>query len=354
MNTFTHRSLAALSMVLSGIVPVLADQLAKDGEPQAAISEVQLKMSSASADTKGARTESREVMITADSPGFIHLWHYYGDDPLVVPLLPKAGGTSYFRKVAYEARESGGQSGAAVFIYRIIAGPGEKELTRTVELWNHRHISYDDFAKGLRGIQDPSGTCLRGVPLDLAPVGDEALLMEVTDAPRLQQSAPWILKIWRPTYHGRTRLPEELVSLPVQVGYMITTPGAASNRANPPDGQKLGRISQRSGKLVAHLQYQYGSLSVYDGELTLERPFEFDVRAFSGAIFRVVGVLTTQRDSMPFLLRQLRNDLKGTRWETLLNETSSEQGGAGESATRPESDLEGSGKSQPEAEGRSR
>jgi hypothetical protein len=321
MNTFRHRSLAALSILLSGIVPILADQVTKDGEPQPAISDVRLKSSGSSGETKGARTESREVMITADKPGIVHLWHYYGDTPLAAPLLPSPDGTSYFRKVAYEALESGGQSGAAVFTYRIIAGPGEKEVTKTVELWNHRHIGYDDFAKGLRGIQDPSGTCLRGVPLDLTPVGDEALLMEVTETPAVSQVSPWIMHIWHPTYPSKPELPSGLMTMPVQIGYLITTSGDSKNGGNPPDGQKVGRISQRDGKFVAHLSFQYGSSTTgFDGALIPERAVDFDMRAFSGAVWPVVGVLTTNRDMMPFLLKQLRKDMKGRKWEGTLNE----------------------------------
>ena len=141
MNTFYTPFYAALSLVFSGIGSVQADQPAKDGESQPAVTDVRLKMSSSSSNTKGGRTESREVMIVAEKPGFVHLWHYRGDEPLVAPLLPNPEGTSYFRKVSYEARESGGQSGAAVFNYQILAGPGEQQMTEAVELWNHRHIS---------------------------------------------------------------------------------------------------------------------------------------------------------------------------------------------------------------------
>jgi hypothetical protein len=311
MNTFRQRSLAALSMVLSGIVPVLADQVAKDGEQQPAITDVRLKMSGSSSDTKGARTESREVMVTADKPGFIHLWHYFGDDPLVAPLLPNAEGTSYFRKVTYEARESGGQSGAAVFTYRIIAGAGEQEMTETVELWNHRHISYDDFAKGLRGIQDPSGICLRDVPLDLTPVDDEALLMEVTETATVCQVS-WVLHVWHPTYPSKPELPSGLATMGVRIGCLI-----ADSRDG---GQKVGRISQRDGKFVANLRFDYGSVSGFDGVLIPEHAFDFEVRAFSGVLFPVNGVLTKNQDMMPFLLKQLRKDMKGKKWEAVLNE----------------------------------
>lgn len=321
MNTFKHCALVAISLLLAGMDPVMGEQVSKDGSEGPAPTDVQLKMSSTSSDIKGARIETREVMITADKPGIVHLWHYYGDTPLAAPLLPSPDGTSYFRKVAYEARESGGQSGAAVFIYRIIAGPGEKEVTKTVELWNHRHIGYDDFAKGLSGIQDPSGICLRGVPLDLTPVGNEALLMEVTETPAVSQVSPWIMHIWHPTYPSRPELPSGLMTMPVQIGYLITAPGDPENRVDPPDGQKVGRISQRDGKFVANLTFKYGSTTTgFDGALIPERAVDFDMRAFFSAIHSVVGVLTTNRDMMPFLLKQLRKDMKGTKWEGTLNE----------------------------------
>lgn len=306
---FKHRKLAALSMLLSGVLPVLADPESKNETEPPAPTDVRLKMSPSSSDTKGRRTETREVVITADKPGFVHLWHYEGDDPLVAPLLPNPEGTSYFRKVAYEARESGGQSGAAVFSYRFIAGPGEKELSETIELWNHRHISYDDFAKGLRDIQDPSGKCLRGVPLDLAPLGDEAFLMEVTDTPARPRPPQWVFHIWHPTYPGQPKLPSCVARGGVRIGYLIEVGD---------DNQKLGRISQRDGKFIAHLKFEYGSSNGFDGAITPECPVDFEANAFSGFVLRVVGVLT-ESDAMPFLIKQLRKDLHGSKWEGLLN-----------------------------------
>jgi len=302
---------------------------------------------------KGVTAGSRQVTVTPDKPGFIRLWHYFGDDPLVAPLLPNAEGTAYFRKVTYEARESGGQSGAAVFTYRIIASSGEQEMTETVELWNHRHISYDDFAKGLRGIQDPSGICLRGVPLDLTPVDGEALLMEITETPAVSQMSPWVMHIWHPTYHTTPpKLPSGLTTMGVQIGYLITTSGDSKNGGNPPDGQKVGRISQRDGKLIANLSFKYGSSTTgFGGVIIPERPVDFPVKAFFSAVWPVVGVLTKDRDMMPFLLQQLRRDMKGRKWEGALNEREQD---AGQPGTRPESKSEGDDKPQPDAEGRSR
>jgi hypothetical protein len=292
-------------------------------------------------------------MITADKPGIVHLWHYYGDTPLAAPLLQSPDGTSYFRKVAYEARESGGQSGAAVFTYRIIAGPGEPEMTKTVELWNHRHISYDAFATGLRGIQDPSGICLRGVPLDLTPVDDEALLMEITETPAVSQMSPWVMHIWHPTYHTTApKLPSGLTTMGVQIGYLIRTGGDSKNGGNPPHGQKVGRISQRDGKFIGNLSFKYGtSTNWFSGVIVPERPIDFPVTASFSALWPVVGVLTKDRDMMPFLLQQLRRDMKGRKWEGALNEC--EQAGTGQPATRSQSNSEGSDKPQPDAEGRS-
>lgn len=305
MNTFHRGFRAILSLLFFGTGSAKAEQPAS--------TDVRLKMSASSSNNKGSRSESREVMIVADKPGFVHLWNYYGDDPLVAPLLPGPEGTSYFRKVAYEAREAGGQSGAAAFTYRIIAGSGEKEPTETVELWDHRHISYDDFAKGLRGIEDPSGACLRGVPLDLTPLGDEALLMEVTDTPAVSREMPWVLHIWHPTYPSRPELPSGLETLGVQIGYLITTPSS--------DGQKLGRISQRDGKFIAHLSYNYGSsTSGLNGAIIPERAVNFDVRGFCSVVMPVAGVLTTNQDMMPFLISQLRKDMKGNKWEGMLKE----------------------------------
>ena len=90
MNIFKYRALAALSLLLGGIVPVLGDEGSKDGGGLPALSDVRVKMSSSSSGTKGERIEFREVVITADKPGFVHLWHYYGDEPLTAPLLPRA------------------------------------------------------------------------------------------------------------------------------------------------------------------------------------------------------------------------------------------------------------------------
>ena len=275
-----------------------------------ASTDVRLKMSQSSTNTQGQRTETRELVITADKPGFVHLSHDEGVDPLVAPLLPSPEGNSYFRKVTYEVRESGGQSGAAVFTWRFIAGPGEKELSETVELWNHRHISYDDFAKGLREIQDPTGKCLRAVPLDLAPLGDGAFLMEVTDTPVRPRTPLWSFCIWHPTYSiGGTQLPSGVAGAGVKIGHLIET-----------DHQKLGRISQRDGKFIAHLTFDYGSYSGFDGEITPECPVDFEVRLAVGVEFPVVGVLTQEEGNMmPFLLKQLRKDLRGRKWEALLN-----------------------------------
>jgi hypothetical protein len=235
---------------------------------------------------------------------------------LVAPLLPAPDGKSYQRTVVYEARDSKG----GVFSYRIVPGPGEEERSATLELWNWRHVSYDEFVKGMRDAGDPSGRCLRGVALDLVPVQTEALLMAVTDGPKMSQAAPWLLHIWHPTYHG-SELPTALEQLSVQVGYLITTPGDTSSKTNPPSGQKVGRISQRDGKLVAHLRYDFGtSSSGYDTEVTPEQPFKLEPRAFSGGIWPVVGVLSKEGDTMPFLLDQLKKDLKGTKWEAKLKE----------------------------------
>ncbi len=292
------------------VVDLPGKQAAQAAPEAPAPTDVRLKMSSSSSDAKGKRTESREVVITAEKPGFVHLWHYEGGKPMVAPLLPSPDGASYCRKVAYEARESGGQSGDAVFTYRFIAGPGEKELGETVELWNHRHISYDDFAKGLREIQDPTGKCLRAVPLDLAPLGDEAFLMEVTDTPARPRPHQWAFHIWHPTYPGgNTQLPSSVAEAGVRIGYLIT----AQN-----DNQKLGRISQRDGKFIAHLKFDYGSSNGFDGVITPECPVEFEAHAFSGFVLRVFGVLTEEPEAMPFLLKQLRKDLHGRKWESLI------------------------------------
>jgi len=260
--------------------------------------------------------EIREAVITAEKPGFVHLWHYYGDKGLNAPLLPAPDGKSYQRTIIYEARDTKG----GVFSYRIVPGPGEVERATTVELWNWSHVSYGEFAKGMRDAGDPSGRCLRGVPLDLVPFQTEALLMEVTDGPEMSQMAPWSLHLWHPTYYSMTKLPTALEQLSVQVGYLITTPGETSSKTNPPSGQKVGRVSQRDGKLVAHLRYEFGSSSGYDKEVTPEEPFKLEVRAFSGAIYPVVGVLSKEDDATPFLLDQLKKDMKGTKWEAKLKE----------------------------------
>ncbi len=303
------------------VVDLPGKQAAQAALEAPAPTDVRLKMSSSSSDATGKRTESRELVITGDKPGFVHLWHYEGGKPMVAPLLPSPDGASYCRKVAYDARESGGQFGDAVFTYQFIAGPGEKEQSETVELWNHRHISYDDFAKGLREIQDPTGMCLRAVPLDLAPLGDEAFLIEVTDTPEPPRPPHWALHIWHPTYSCGPTLPRGLATTGAQIGYLITTGGDSHNKVNPPDGQKVGRISQRDGKFIAYLDYTFGSSTTgFSGIITPECPVDFNTRVtFASAVFPVVGVLTQERDMMPFLLKQLRKDLRGRHLEDLLS-----------------------------------
>ncbi|MBK1882017.1 hypothetical protein JIN85_06295 [Luteolibacter pohnpeiensis] len=266
----------------------------------------------------GVRTDFREATIRSTKPGYVHLWHYVGDKPLVAPLVADEDGKGYHKTISYWAQDLNG----GVFNYQISPEGEETPLSVKVELWNHRHLSYSEFVENIDATEDPSGEVLRGIPLDLVPMQEGALLLAITDEPDLTQNAPFMLKIWRPTYGEQ--LPAELVSQPVQIGYLITTPGEENQKVNPPTGQKLGRISQRSGKLIAHLNYQLGSHSVYDGELTLEQPFQFNIFASFGAIYPVVGVLTTERDSMPFLIDQMKSDLAGTKWEKHLTGATNE------------------------------
>jgi hypothetical protein len=196
-------------------------------------------------------------------------------------------GYAYGLRVAYRLYESE----IPLFQYWIDGLPGERR-SHEVNL-SDRQVTFNEVATGLREIRDPVGACLRNMPYDLAPIGDSALLLAVTDTDASPSETPFFLHIWTPPFPSVTppQPAQPLASVLVRIGEML----------NSPDAQRLGRISHRDGKFLASLRYTSRSTSMVDDFMTPEVPFRVKAYSISGAIWPQLMVLSTQRDMAPFL-----------------------------------------------------
>ncbi|MBK1884909.1 hypothetical protein JIN85_21035 [Luteolibacter pohnpeiensis] len=106
--------------------------------------------------------------------------------------------------------------------------------------------------------------------------------------------------------------------------------------------KRIGRLflngKEIKGK-IGELQQEPIGIFIYFGERGYNQGW-LNTMTYDEAVFSEDGAPT---DQVTALLKALRD-----------NETKAEQGGAGQPATRPESDSEGGDKPQPESEGRSR
>ena len=243
--------------------------------------------------------EVRQVGVSAAKPGFLHLWHESGPH-LVKPLLPDSTGrlsASIF--YVADARDP------AALTYQI---NGEGSPPR-----GQIPIKGDALSliREMREIRDPSGKCLRDVPLDIGFVNDRPLLLAVTFTPELPVTPPLYLHIWSPTlYTTPPTMPRGLDSVVVKIGEILTTPGQPQQyRQGVKEGQRLGRISQRDGGFCGNLQYDFGtSTAMLNDTLVLEQPVYVKNYSMSGGIFPVVMVLSEHGDMTEFLRRQVRID----------------------------------------------
>jgi hypothetical protein len=95
-------------MLFFGTLARVSAEPTPDKSPAPApVTDVRVKVTTPSGDTEETM-ELREAVITAEKPGFVHLWHYRDSNGLVAPLLPSPDGKSYQRTVVYEARNTRG------------------------------------------------------------------------------------------------------------------------------------------------------------------------------------------------------------------------------------------------------
>ena len=206
----------------------------------------------------------------------------------------ESGSTRYRRNLFYVVSEAE----RPVLHYSVVTDNTQPKAEGSVDLAN-RHVSYEMISTSMRQIADPSGKCLRNLPLDLLHVGDAALLIAVTDDEKMPPPENFYLHLWHATYYTTPpKLPAGIDTMVPRIGCLIYG-----------QGQNPGRISQRDGRLMADINYNFGtSQGSYRGPMVLEQPVDPQGYGFSGAICRFRLVLSKQPEVTPFLQKQVDQD----------------------------------------------
>ncbi|WP_265594294.1 serine/threonine-protein kinase [Haloferula sp. BvORR071] len=258
--------------------------------PGAPATDVRLELIEKTSVTEGEdKRQVRQVAIIAEKPGYLHFW-IYGREPLTVPLLPEADGKGYRRNLFYSVNAAE----RPVLYYSVITDNTQPKTADSLDLAN-LNISYETIAAEMCQIADPSGKCLRGLPLDLLLVGSAPLLIAVTDDEKMPEPEQLYLHIWHPTYYTEPpQLPAGLLTSGIRIGYPIRS------------GEILvGRISQRDGRMIADLTY---NSATYRGAMVPEQIVEPQFYWVSSILWNMHMVLSKQPEVTPFLLRQVDED----------------------------------------------
>ena len=277
---------------------------APDAKPEAKApsqpaSDVRLSVEEKTSYTEGTeRGENRTISIQADKPGYVHIWTpggkrfteaLYGNSQ--VAHIGFHSTTGFSSRVSYSLYQSEGP----VLAYWI-----RNEIRHLVELAK-QNLTYADVAKSLHEVRDPTGVCLRNTTYDLAPIGDSALLLAVTDTAEPPPETSFFLHIWQPPLQ---REPARLFEcIAVRIGEVLITPGEpGKNAGNKLTGQRVGKISQRDGKYHASLQYSAGSTAMLNEPMTPEMPIAVSMHLISaGSMWPQFMLLSTKKDMTPFL-----------------------------------------------------